>query len=195
MSTELNLPWPLMNKNVLESIGLSPQDDVENIHKVAFEKLKENFYQESFEEISSEHSKLRTYAKLKTEIGMEKYLCIIENVWDRTALTKISLSNHTLMIEKGRHQGLLENQRLCPFCKNKVETEQHFIMECKTFEIFRQKLFEDITEINDRFGLLDDTEKFVFLLSNPEVGKIISEYLNKALQIRTYLVENHKQNG
>ena len=68
-------------------------------------------------------------------------------------------------------------------------------MECKTFEIFRQKLFEDITEINDRFGLLDDTEKFVFLLSNPEVGKIISEYLNKALQIRTYLVENHKQNG
>ena len=45
-STELNLPWPLMNKN--ESIGLSPQDDVENIHKVAFEKLKENFYQESF---------------------------------------------------------------------------------------------------------------------------------------------------
>ena len=47
-STELNLPWPLMNKNVLESVGLSPQDDVENIHKVAFEKLKENFYQESF---------------------------------------------------------------------------------------------------------------------------------------------------
>ena len=195
MSTELNLPWPLMNKNVLESIGLSPQDDVENIHKVAFEKLKENFYQESFEEISSEHSKLRTYAKLKTEIGMEKYLCIIENVWDRTALTKIRLSNHTLMIEKGRHQGLSENQRLCPFCNNKVETEQHFIMECKTFEIFRQKLFEDITEINFRFGLLDDTEKFVFLLSNPEVGKITSEYLNKTLQIRTYLVENHNQNG
>ena len=99
------------------------------------------------------------------------------------------------MIEKGKHQGLSENQMLCPFCNNKVETEQHFIMECKTFEIFRQKLFEDITEINDRFGLLDDTEKFVFLLSNPEVGKITSEYLNKALQIRTYLVENHKQNG
>ena len=109
--------------------------------------------------------------------------------------TKIRLSNHTLMIEKGRHQGLLENQRLCPFCTTKVETEQHFIMECKTFEVFRQKLFEDITEIYDRFGLLDDTEKFVFLLSNPEVGKIISEYLNKALQVRTYLVENHKQNG
>ena len=74
MSTELNFPWPLMNKNVLESIGLSPQDDVEKIHKVAFEKLKENFYQKSFEETSSEHSKLRTYAKLNAEIGIEKYM-------------------------------------------------------------------------------------------------------------------------
>ena len=68
-------------------------------------------------------------------------------------------------------------------------------MECETFEIFRRKLFEDITEINDRFGLLYDIKKFVFLLSNPDVGKIISEYLNKALQVRTYLVENHMQNG
>ena len=42
---------------------------------------------------------------------------------------------------------------------------------------------------------IDNTEKFVFLLSNPEVGIITSEYLNKALQIRTYLVEIHKQNG
>ena len=112
---------------------------------------------------------------------MEKYIVYIEHEWNRTDLTKIRLSDHTLIIEKRRHQGLSENQRLflCPFCDNKVETEQHFIMECKTFEIFRQKLFEDITEINDRFGLLDDTEKFVFLLSNPEVGKIISEYLTR----------------
>ena len=184
-----------MTKNQLESIGISPQCDIENIHKVAFEKLKEKFYQESFEEIGSEHSKLRTYAKLKTEIGMEKYLNSVENVWDRTALTKIRLSNHTLMIEKGRHQGLSENQRLCPFCDNKVESEYHFIMECKTYEVFRQNLFVEITEVNDMFNRLDDDEKFTFVLSNPEAGKIISEYLNKTLQIRTFLVENYKQNG
>ena len=62
MASEHNLPWPLMTKNQLDSIGITPESDIQNIHKVAFEKLKENFYRESFEEISSEHSKLRTYA-------------------------------------------------------------------------------------------------------------------------------------
>ena len=73
---------------------------INNIHRVAFEKLKENFHQQSFDEISSEHSKLRTYAKLKTVTGLEEYLNSVENVRDRTALTKIRLSNHSLMIEK-----------------------------------------------------------------------------------------------
>ena len=195
MAIEHNLPWPQMTKNQLDSIGIAPESDIENIHVEAFKKLKENFYQESFEEISSEHSKLRTYAKLKTEIGMEGYLNSIKNVGDRTALTKIRLSNHTLMIEKGRHQGLQENQRFCPFCENQVENEYHFIMECNTFEVFRQHLFVEITEISNTFNLLDDNEKFIFLLSKPEAGKIISEYLNKTLQIRSFLVETHKQNG
>ena len=101
---------------------------------------------------------------------MEGYLNSIKNVGDRTALTKIRLSNHTLMIEKGRHQGLQENQRFCPFCENQVENEYHFIMECNTFEVFRQHLFVEITEISNTFNLLDDNEKFIFLLSKPEAG-------------------------
>ena len=69
---------------------------------------------------------------------MEDYLNSIKNVADRTALTKIRLSNHTLMIEKGRHQGLQENQ-------SQVENEYHFIMECNTFEVFRQHLIVEIS--------------------------------------------------
>ena len=60
---------------------------------------------------------------------MEEYLNSTENIKDRTALTKIRLSSHGLMIEKGRHQDLDENERLCPFCDNVVENEQHFILE------------------------------------------------------------------
>ena len=108
-------------------------DNVITIHKVAFERLKDIFHHNSFEEINSYHSKLRTYAKLKTEIEMEEYLDSIKNIKDRTALTKICLSNHDLMIEKGRHQGLQENLRLCPFCDNKIENEQHFIIDCHTY--------------------------------------------------------------
>ena len=38
------------------------------------------------------------------------------------------------------------------------------------------------------FNLLDDNEKFIFILSKPEAGKLISEYSS--------IVENYKkQNG
>lgn len=195
MASELNLPWPLMNKNRLDSVGISPESEIANIHRVAFEKLKENFHQQSLDEISSEHSKLRTYAKLKTVTGLEEYLSSIENVRDRTALTKIRLSNHSLMIEKGRHQGLQENERLCPFCDNKIENEFHFVMECNTFDVLRQQLFIEMVGIDNVFNELDDNEKFIFILSKPEASKIAGEYVNKTFQIRSFLLEHHKRNG
>ena len=195
LATEHNLPWSVLTKHHLDSIGIGSDSEVNNIHKVAFERLKDIFHQNSFEEINSDHSKLRTYAKLKTEIGMEEYLDSIKNIKDRTALTKIRLSNHDLMIEKGRHQGLQENLRLCPFCDNKIENEQHFIIECHTYNVLRQPLFTSMAEINNEFDTLNDERKFCFLLTSPDARKKISEYLNKTLQIRKYLIENHKQNG
>ena len=195
MASELNLPWPSMNKNILDSVGISPESEINNIHRVAFEKLKENFHQQSFDEISSEHSKLRTYAKLKTVTGLEEYLNSVENVRDRTALTKIRLSNHSLMIEKGRHQGLQENERVCPFCDNEIENEFHFVMECNTFDVLRQQLLIEMMGTDNVFNELDDNEKFIFILSKPEASKIAGEYLNKTLQIRSFLLENHKRNG
>ena len=61
------------------------------------------------------------------------------------------------MIEKGRHQGLQENQRLCPFCDNKVENGYNFIMECRSFiEMMGIENFSD---------QLDENEKSIFILS------------------------------
>ena len=99
MATEHNLPWPVLTKHHLDSIGIGSDSEVNNIHRAAFERLKDIFHQNSFEEINSEHSKLRTYAQLKTEAGMEKYLDSI-NIKNRTALTKLRLSNHELMSSK-----------------------------------------------------------------------------------------------
>ena len=95
---------------------------------------------------------------------MENYLCTMENIWDRTALSKFRLSNHDLMIEKGRHQGLEEQQRHCPFCEGTVETEKHFLMECSTFNTHRTRLFTNIRPINPEFNRLDIEQKFSYLL-------------------------------
>ena len=99
------------------------------------------------------------------------------------------------MIEKGRHQGLQENQRHCPFCENIVENEHHFIMECGTYDSLRQSLFIKISETENQFSTFDVNEKFTFLLSNPDTAEQTSEYLRKTLEIRRFLIENPKQNG
>ena len=101
MATQHGLPWQNLTKHTLDSIGIGSESDIENIQKVAFDKMKEKFHRDSFAEINSDQSKLRTYAKLKTETGFEDYLKSMENIMDRTDVTKIRLSNHDLMIEKG----------------------------------------------------------------------------------------------
>ena len=65
-------------------------------------------------------------------------------------------------------------------------------MECPTYSVLRQNLFDNITEI---FNGLNEFEKFCFLLTELDAGELISEYLNKTFQIRKYLIEKPKQNG
>ena len=89
----------------LNRIGIGVGNINELVDKIALQRMIDIFYQEAFADISRENSKLRTYAKLKQNRGLENYLKNV-NVEERTPLTKIRLSNHDLMIEKGRHQEL-----------------------------------------------------------------------------------------
>ena len=68
-------------------------------------------------------------------------------------------------------------------------------MECNTSDVLRQQLFIEVMGIDNVFNQLDDNEKFIFILSKPEAGKLAGEYLNKTFQIRSFLIENHKRNG
>ena len=58
----------------------------------------DTFYPEAFGVINRDGSKL--FAKLKTDIGMAKYLTHSRDIDSRIALGKIRLSNHDLMIER-----------------------------------------------------------------------------------------------
>ena len=196
MAIDNNLPWPVQIKNKLDSIDIDvgTEDDLGKIHITVFERLRNNFHQSCFEEINLEHSKLRTYAKLKTEIGMEKYLNSIKNITERTAITKIRLSNHDLMIETGRYKEIPVQERLCPFCDNKVETEQHFLLVCKTYQTHREQLFNELRMINQNFEILSKEEQFVSLLNEPNTIKLVGNFLSKMLTLRRFLLNKHKQN-
>ena len=106
----------------------------------------------------------------------------------RTAVTKIRLSNHDLMIEKGRHQRLHLSQRNCPFCfGNLLENESYLLLRCSTF-LLRKELFVVTKQFIPRFEFLSKDEQLKTL---PSDGKIVIStgiFLHKALFADFYLM-------
>ena len=180
----------------ITDIVIDGESNIKDIHTAAFEKLKDIFHQESFLSINNQESKLRTYGKLKTSIGMEKYLDVMVNTEEREAISKIRLSNHDLMIEKGRHQKPVINKelRLCPFCKNAVEDENHFVLNCGTFSSIRNPVLREIEKVSPHYKYLWNQEKLIFLLTDENALKLMGNYLHRAFISRRFLLQNHKNN-
>ena len=127
---------------------------------------------------------------MKSQIGFEDYITLIPNEKERIPLTKFRLSNHQLMIEKGRHMNLAREQRFCPFCKNSIEDEIHFLIECKTYEEKRERLLIDIQRDNSDFLSKNNLEKGKFLLSNKSVARITSRFVNECTLLRNDILKN-----
>ena len=156
---------------------------------IIFCREKDIFQQSALSNIQN-ISKLKTYALLKNNINQEKYLTIIKNVSHRIALTKLRLSNHILMIEKGRHQSQHLFDRTCPFCPNKIENEQHFILKCPTYSHLRERLLDDIRNTTNSPLPEDDYSLFVLLLGVPEVSADIAKFIKNSMELRTFLLFN-----
>lgn len=78
-------------------------------------------------------------------IEIEPYLSSVKNVQDRISMTKIRLSNHELMIEKGRHLNLEISERKCPFCCS-VEDETHFRIDRPNYIPLKNDLLNSVQE-------------------------------------------------
>ena len=134
-------------------------------------------------------SKLRTFAKLKTAIGLENYLISCQRLEIRTSISKFTLLNHDLMIERGRYLGIDKSERFCPFWPNLIETEDPFLLQCATFNTLRMDhLIFKLENINPNFAFLSDTDKFIFSLTHEDALQYVGQFLYKAF----YLCEKHK---
>ena len=131
----------------------------------------------------------------KTEIGYEKYLTEITSVQERIAFSKFRLSNHTLMIEKGRHLKLERNQRICPFCPEHVEDELHFLINCKNFMTQRETLINHAKNVLVGFAHINNEQKMIKLLTDPQIIRTTATYLKKNLELRQFLINRHKNNS
>ena len=120
MSNDVSLNWTNTITDCLNKMGVGTIHN-NSIHEDVFRRMQDIFHQESFVEIGKESSKLRTYGRIKTEIGREEYLANISNLNERTDISKINLSNHTLMIEMGRHLKISKDESIVNFVPTKLK--------------------------------------------------------------------------
>ena len=188
------LTWPTRIESTLTEIGMRQEfiGQDENTPSKAFQRMEDIFHQGALSDIRREESKLRTYSLLKTSLGYEQYLSEIGDVERRTALTKLRLSNHQLMIEKGRHIGVERDSRFCPFCPNEIENEKHFLMECNPFSTLRNELFQKARKVIFLDPYSCKTQQFITLVNNFVVCNITAEYVFKAFGLRDFLLSNPK---
>ena len=128
----------------------------------------------------------------KKEKGFEPYLSEIKNVSLRTKTTKFRLSNHKLMIEVGRHQGINKNNRYCPFCPERVENEYHFLFICPTYKVQRDIFLAPMVRRYPNFSNFHETLKMELIMS--KVDYDLCNFIGKSFEIREFLVEKPKRN-
>ena len=77
---------------------------------------------------SNEGNKLRSYALFKSNFSTENYLKVIKSKDQRSSLTRLRISAHNLLIEKGRRarpHKIPANERFCPHCNdNSIEDDR-----------------------------------------------------------------------
>ena len=130
---------------------------------------------------------------MKKEAGEEPYLKFVKNIKDRISMTKFRLSNHKLMIEKGRHLNLKKKDRKCPFCFA-FEDENHFLLHCRIYSTLREVMLATVQEkLNEQLDRHEDETMMKYLLGNTEISPIVAKYLKKTMELRDFLIENPKQ--
>ena len=109
-------------------------------------------------------------------------------------MTTFRLSNHKLMIKKGRHRNLDKTMRVCPFCTS-VEDGIHFLSKCEVFRYIRTDLLSDIEETLSIRNLkyMEGKSLLKLLLGRKEIAQMVAKYLTKSMELRDFLIENHRQ--
>jgi hypothetical protein len=130
-------------------------------------------------------NKLRSYRMFKIVYECEPYLKCISDFNIRQIMCKFRISNHRLKIETGRFNNTPLEERNCTLC-NTLENEIHFLTECKKFDTLRKELYDSINEVSTNFMELENTEKFIYMLSTCDeniirkIGKFLFECMQNA---------------
>ena len=142
--------------------------NLNTLSKYKIRSIIKNDFNLKWQTYINSYTKADTFKSFKNIVKFEPYLEDIENRKYRVAFSKLRLSDHCLMIEKGRQSRpiLSREQRKCPFCTTEIENEVHFITKCSAYNRFH--LYEAISLQTPNFRFLNNEQQFIFLMSQED---------------------------
>ena len=109
---------------------------------VLFERrIKDNFIEHCFADIEAS-TRCRTYKDIKSIHDIEPYLQRDIHSSIRSAFTKLRLSSHRFMVERGRWMKpkVQYIDRKCTLCNdNDIQDEYHIVLKCAYYNEVRRK--------------------------------------------------------
>ena len=88
-----------------------------------------------------------------------------------------------------------ESEKLCPFCKNLVENEIHFLLTCPTFSTHREQLISIATNTIPSFETFSTEKKIQALMTENTIIKTTAKYIRIAFEVREFLTRPYKRTG
>jgi hypothetical protein len=142
------------------------------------ERLKGNFGQRWFTHLQ-ESSRFELYQSFKDSIGRELYLDKIHVTIYRTAMARFRLGVSPFNAHRHRYSQSQDN-KICPFCPDRVEDEVHITFDCPTYDAIRERY------IHTEDASTSKQELIRKLLKCSDEAKMVSfaKFLYLAWQIR-----------
>ena len=132
----------ILNEYGFGSAWLNQSVEDQNKFIVLFERrIKDNFIQHCFADIEAS-TRCRTYKDIKSIHDIEPYLQRDIHISIRSAFTKLRLSSHRFMVERGRWMNpkVQYIDRKCTLCNdNDIQDEYHIVLKCAYYNEVRRK--------------------------------------------------------
>ena len=107
--------------------------------------------------------KLRTYRQFKMEYQTEPYVKMCMSRCNRSFLAQFRSGVLPLHIETGRFVGKKPDERICHFCKNTPETEEHFLLNCPVYLSLRLVWMQNLGQ-SDNYNVSNSSFKDLLVM-------------------------------
>ena len=154
----------------------------DTFHRIFLNRLKD-MYAQGFRYSTS--SKTENYTKLYSDINryeFQVYLEKIRNVEHRKSFVKFHTGNNCLFLEKGRHESLPREERLCPLCNIEVEDLKHFVFKCSELKVQRKNFLSKLYSFsgeNFRLEPFNSQLKKIFTLDFKKDNNTLTNIISK----------------